>query len=60
MTGRGGAKSTEAVGGVVDSSCPGEDSSQQARGGAMPLRGGENTEGLVGDSDEWGAGVAEG
>lgn len=59
-TGQGGAKSAEVVGGVVGSSCPGGDGSQLACGGSTPLRRGVDTMELVGNGDEWVAGMAEG
>lgn len=60
VTGRGGATSAEIIGGVVGSSSPGKDGSQLARGGSVPLRGGEEPEVLVGEGDEWVTGMAEG
>lgn len=42
------------------SSSPGEDGSHLARGGSAPLRGREDTEELMEDSDEWLTGMTDG
>lgn len=57
VTVRGRTEHTEAGGRAMDSSHPGRSGSQQAHGVTTPLRRG--TERLMGNGDDWVAGVAE-
>lgn len=58
MVGRGGLEPCKAGGRAIGSSGPSHKDSRQTQDGVPPLRVGE-TEGLMGDGDDWTAGVAE-